>query len=88
MSKENVELIQRGLEHFAETGEPIWDDMSETLVLHDHQSPDQDEYFGHDGWRRWIEDWSTAWTEWNIEVEEVIDAGDSGGRPSTSSAAA
>ena len=76
MSQENVDLIRRGHEHFSATGEPIWDDFAETLVLRDHQSPDQGEYHGHAGWRQWIEDWSAAWTEWSVEVEEILDAGD------------
>jgi ketosteroid isomerase-like protein len=76
MSQENVEQIRRGFEHFSATGEPIWDEFDEAIVVRDHQSPDQGEYFGHAGWRRWIEDWSAAWTEWSIEVEEIVDAGD------------
>jgi ketosteroid isomerase-like protein len=76
MSQDNVEAIRRGYEHFRATGEPIWEDMAETLEVRDHQSPDQGEYFGHAGWRRWIEDWSAAWNDWNVEVEEILDAGD------------
>jgi ketosteroid isomerase-like protein len=76
MSQENVEALRRGFDHFAQTGEPIWDEMSEQLVIRDLQSPDQAEYVGHDGFRRWIADWSAAWDEWHIEVEEILDAGD------------
>jgi ketosteroid isomerase-like protein len=76
MSQENVEAVRRGFEHFAQTGEPIWEEMSDQLVIHDLQSPDQAEYVGHDGFRRWLADWSAAWDEWNIEVEDIRDAGD------------
>jgi ketosteroid isomerase-like protein len=77
VSQENLDIIVRGYQHFATAGEPVWDDFDEALVLRDHQSPDQGEYHGHDGWRRWIEDWSAAWTEWNVDVEEIREAGDS-----------
>jgi ketosteroid isomerase-like protein len=77
MSQANVELIRRGFEHFAATGEPIWDDFAETIEIRDHQSPDQEHYVGHDGWRRWIADWSAAWTDWNVDVEDIVEAGDS-----------
>ncbi|MFL5885576.1 MAG: nuclear transport factor 2 family protein [Thermoleophilaceae bacterium] len=76
MSEENVALIVRGYEHFAATGEPNWDTFAETIVVRDHQSPDQGEYVGHDGYQRWLDDWSAAWDEWHIEVEDVLDAGD------------
>jgi ketosteroid isomerase-like protein len=26
--------------------------------------------------QEWIEDWSGAWDEWHIEIEELVDAGD------------
>jgi ketosteroid isomerase-like protein len=76
MSQEDVKVIERGYEHFAATGEPIWEDFAETLEVRDHQSPDQAEYHGHDGWRQWIEDWSSAWDEWNVEIEGILDAGE------------
>jgi ketosteroid isomerase-like protein len=76
MSQENIEVIQRGYEHFEASGEPIWDDFAETLEIRDHQSPDQSYYVGHAGWRRWIDDWSAAWTEWSVEVEDIVEAGD------------
>ena len=75
MSQENVEALRRGFEHYAQTGEPIWDEMSEQIVIRDLQSPDQAEYVGHDGFRRWLADWSGAWDEWHIDVEDILDAG-------------
>ena len=77
MSQENVEVIRRGYEHFEATGEPIWDDFAESLEIRDHQSPDQGYYVGHAGFQRWIDDWSEAWTEWSIEVEDIVEVGDS-----------
>ena len=77
MSQENVEVIRRGYEHYEATGEPIWEDFAETIEIRDHQSPDQGYYVGHEGFQRWIDDWSAAWTEWSIEVEDIVEAGDS-----------
>ena len=76
MSQQNLAIIQRGFEYFAATGDQVWDNYSDDVVVHDHESPDQEEYVGHDGIRRWLEDWSSAWDEWHVEVEEMLDAGD------------
>ncbi|HEX6712403.1 MAG TPA: nuclear transport factor 2 family protein [Thermoleophilaceae bacterium] len=76
MSQELVEIIERGFAHYAATGEQVWDLYSDDVVVRDHESPDQAEYLGHNGMRRWIGDWSGAWDEWRIEVEEILDAGD------------
>jgi ketosteroid isomerase-like protein len=76
MSRENVELVQRALEHFMATGEPPWEMFDEGVEVHDHDTPDQGEYRGHAGLRRWLEEWGAAWAEWSIEPEEFIDAGD------------
>jgi ketosteroid isomerase-like protein len=76
MSRENVELVQRGVEHFMATGEPPWEMFDEGVEVHDHDTPDQGEYRGHAGFGRWLEEWGAAWAEWSIEPEEFIDAGD------------
>jgi ketosteroid isomerase-like protein len=76
VSQENVEIIRRGFEHFATTGDQLWDNYSEDVVVRDHESPDQAEYAGFDGVRRWLDDWGAAWDEWHVEVEEILDAGD------------
>src|SRR4051794_32778450 len=77
MSQENVEIIQRGFEHFFATGDQLWDNYADDVVVRDHESPDQDEYVGFDGFRSWLRDWGAAWDEWHVEVEEIRDAGDS-----------
>ena len=38
--------------------------------------PDPVELRGHDGFRQWVENWTGAFDEFVIEVEEYIDAGD------------
>jgi len=72
-----VEFVQRGLELYFATGEPTWELFDEKVEVHDHDTPDQDVYRGHEGVRSWLEDWGAAWAEWNIEPEQFIDAGDS-----------
>jgi ketosteroid isomerase-like protein len=76
MSAENVELVRRTLERFVETGEVEWEAMHEKLEIHDHDIPEHGDYYGRAGFIRWLSDWGEAWSEWNLEVEEVLDAGD------------
>src|SRR5438309_11717814 len=76
MSKENVEIVRRGLEHIETTGEPDLDGMAEDIEIYDHDIPDRGEYRGYAGVRRWFEDWGSAWAEWSFEPLELIDAGD------------
>lgn len=75
MSAENLEIVRRSLEKFAETGEIDWSTVDEQIEITDHDIPDQEGYRGHDGLARWLEDWATAWAEYTIEPTEFIDAG-------------
>src|SRR5438067_10813507 len=75
MSQENVEIVQRGLGLYFATGEPPWELFDKEVEVHDHDTPDQGEYRGHEGVRRWLAEWGDAWAEWNIEPEEFIDGG-------------
>lgn len=76
MSQENVELVQRGLDHFIATGEPDWSTLDEAIEVHDHDILDAGDYRGHEGFGRWLEDWGTAWAAYSFEPEEFIDGGD------------
>jgi ketosteroid isomerase-like protein len=76
MSQQNVELVQRGLDHFMATGEPDWCTLDEAIEVHDHDILDAGEYRGHEGFGRWLEDWGTAWAAYSFEPEEFIDGGD------------
>ena len=77
MSQEDVELIQRFYQRYFETGELPWDIVDEASELRDHDALDQSGvYRGHEGIRRWLDDWNAAWAEWSIEPEEFIDADD------------
>ena len=77
MSRENVELVRNGLEHFVATGEPAWDTLSEDVEVRDHDIMDGREYRGHADVRRWLfEDWASAWSDYSAEPEEFIDVDD------------
>lgn len=78
MSLEDVELVRRTVDHFLATGEPDWTAQHEEVEVHDHDIPDAGEYRGHAGVRRWLfEDWTAAWSEFSLEPQEYIDAGES-----------
>jgi ketosteroid isomerase-like protein len=76
MSQANVELVRKALEHFVETGEPRWGVTHEEVEVHDHDILDAGDYRGHAGFGRWLEDWAAAWSEFSMEPEEFLDAGE------------
>jgi ketosteroid isomerase-like protein len=75
MSQENVEVIRRGWEHFAATGELlapadfVWD-------VSNLGWPDQQIYVGREGAAQFMAEWTGAWDDWEMEVEDFIDAGE------------
>jgi ketosteroid isomerase-like protein len=76
MSNENVELAQQAFEHFLRTGEPQWDTIDPGVEVYDHDIPDADVYRGHKGYANWLTDWGEAWSDFSLEAERWIDAGD------------
>ncbi|HXD57187.1 MAG TPA: nuclear transport factor 2 family protein [Thermoleophilaceae bacterium] len=77
MSQENVELIRQTLEAFLERGATSWDYMHEDIRVHDHDIPEHGDYTGHAGFRAWLREWGEAWSDWSLEPERYLDAGDS-----------
>ena len=77
MSKQNVEIVRQGFEHFQTTGDfsatrtPdfVWD-MSKFRGW-----PEQRTYEGLDGARGFIKDWTGVFDEWSVELEDIRDAG-------------
>ncbi len=75
MSQENVEVIRRGFEHWLTTGyfrapaDLVWD-------VSNLGWPDQQVYLGAEGAMQFNAEWADAWDDWEIEVEEYIDAGE------------
>jgi ketosteroid isomerase-like protein len=76
MSQENVELTRQAFEHYLRTGELQWESVDPEVEVHDHDIPDAGTYRGHDGYRKWLEDWGEAWDSFSMEPERWIDAGD------------
>jgi ketosteroid isomerase-like protein len=64
------------LEQFIATGEPAWDVTHHDVEVYDHDIMDGEDYRGHAGVVRWLEDWSSAWSEFSMKPEEFIDAGE------------
>jgi ketosteroid isomerase-like protein len=76
MSQENVQAVQSALERFVATGQPQWDALDEDIEVYDHDIMDAGEYRGYTGFARWLEDWASAWSEYTMEPEAFLDAGD------------
>jgi ketosteroid isomerase-like protein len=74
MSRQNVELVQTVLAGFIATGAPSWDLLHEEVEVHDHDVMDAGEYLGHAGFASWLENWDAAWSDFNMEPEEFLDA--------------
>src|SRR5436309_7144032 len=78
MSQENVEIVRRALEAFAQGG------LDATLRFYDPEvtweealdEPEAETYRGHDGLRALVEKWLVPFDDLRIEPEEFIDAGE------------
>ncbi len=76
MSEENVEIIRRGFEHWSATGEIrahpdfVWD-------VSRLGWPDEQIYLGAEGANRFNDEWADAWDDWELELEDLLDAGES-----------
>jgi ketosteroid isomerase-like protein len=75
VSVENLELVREAFWRF-QKGEILWDMLDEEVVIDDHDMPETRDYRGHTGLAKWLEDWSDPWSEWSLEPEEFLDAGD------------
>jgi ketosteroid isomerase-like protein len=79
MSQENVEIVRGGYERFRITGrfDPeiatpdfVWD------MSNFHGWPEQQIYEGVEGAETFLSDWTSAWEDWELELEGLRDAGD------------
>ena len=79
MSAENVEILRRGYEHLAATGELLPQNFDPGFVW-DMSTfrgwPEGQTYEGIEGAREFLRDWTDAWKDWRLEVEELHDAGE------------
>ncbi len=79
MSQENVEIVRRGYERFAATGEFVADLATDDFVWdmsNFHGWPEQQTYEGAAGAQRFLVEWTSAWDDWELEVDALRDAGD------------
>ena len=75
----NAETVRRGFEHFTSTGELLLDPLATDFVWdmsHFSGWPEQQTYDGAEGTRAFLRDWTEAWDDWQIEIEEMHEAGD------------
>ena len=79
MSHENVEMVRRGYEQFAATGRFVADIASPDFVWdmsNFHGWPEQQTYVGAAGVESFLDNWVSAWDDWELEVDALHDAGD------------
>jgi ketosteroid isomerase-like protein len=75
----NVDVVRRGFEHFAATGELLADIFAPDFVWDMSLFrgwPEELLYHGIDGARNFLRDWTAAWDDWELALEAVQDSGD------------
>jgi ketosteroid isomerase-like protein len=78
VSRENVEIVRRLIDHFNETGEPIWAEIDPEVVwVIDPPAWLAGTYHGHGGFRTIMAGLAEAFDQVRAEVDDLIDAGDS-----------
>jgi ketosteroid isomerase-like protein len=77
MSEENVELVRRGYEHFARTGEPDGSLYAPDVEWHSAaQDPGQEVFHGVEGVKKLIAEVQEAMDDFRTDPFEFLDAGD------------
>jgi ketosteroid isomerase-like protein len=77
VTTEAISVLKRFNDSMAERGEIAWDVIDPEVVVVDHDIPDAGDYHGHEGFRKWLlEDWASAWESFTVEIEQLVDAGD------------
>src|SRR6266567_2742462 len=79
MSQANVEIVRGAYEQFASTGQFATEIVTPDFVWdmsHFHGWPEQQVYEGAEGARTFLEGWTAAWEDWELELEGLHDAGD------------
>ena len=79
MSKENVEIVARGYDRFSSTGE-LSEENTDPDFVWDMSTfsgwPERKTYEGTEGAGEFLATWTEPWDNWQLELEELIDAGD------------
>jgi uncharacterized protein len=79
MSQENVEIVKEFAQLYATGDRERWRDYFDPDVVWDASAsglPQAGVYEGHEGVERFFRDWLAAWTDYEIENRDFIDAGD------------
>jgi len=76
MSEENVEAIRRGYEHFNQDGEPDWNLFHPDAELDATNVVGFGVIRGREEVLTALRDYASSFDEWQIEPEELIDAGE------------
>lgn len=74
-----MELVRRAYAHTQATGQAYAEGFAPGFVWdmsHFEGWPEEQRYVGVDGAQRFLDDWTGAWDEWGIEIEEIYDAGE------------
>jgi ketosteroid isomerase-like protein len=74
-----VETVRGGYEEFLRTGtfareayacDFVWD------MSHYDGWPEQQVYAGVEAAERFMQEWTSAWVDWELQIDELLDAGD------------
>jgi len=79
MSGEDVELVRRAYAHTQATGQVYAERFAPGFVwdMSNYEGwPEQQRYEGADGAQRFLDDWTGAWDDWELEIQEIYGAGD------------
>jgi ketosteroid isomerase-like protein len=79
LSHANVELVRRAYEQFLATGRFVAEFATPDFVWdmsHFRGWPEQQFYEGVEGAESFLEEWTAAWDDWELEVDELHDAGE------------
>jgi ketosteroid isomerase-like protein len=79
VSERNVEITRSGYKRFLETGVPAREDYADDFVW-DMSTftgwPEKKTYEGFGGTMEFIAAWTEGFDDWQLEVEDYLDAGD------------
>jgi ketosteroid isomerase-like protein len=77
MSEQNLELVREIYEFSQRQHEPDYDRLDPDVQWHTRADlPDTTTYRGHAGAKTLIDEWSGAFDDLSVDIEEMIDAGD------------
>jgi ketosteroid isomerase-like protein len=79
LSDANIELVRRAYEQFRATGRFVAEFVAPDFVWdmsHFRGWPEQQVYEGIEGAESFLEEWTAAWDDWELEVDELHDAGE------------